>query len=264
MEHEISLWSLYTWTEVEERASRLIAILPTGSIEQHGKCLPLGTDCLIVTRLIDETLKNLSKYRDEIIILPPLCYGCSEMWSGNPGTITIDLKTFIDLISQILHSIIKSSIKKVIILNGHAGNSEPLIVAIRNALNTHSAKDTHIYLINWWDLVNDIIDEIMGTEYHFMHADEIETSVALALDIPVKCICEEVEKPIRPLIGSKWYAKKFYEIPKIRGFTYEAKKYSSGCFGSPMKASRDKGKKIVEEFVERFINFINYVKRPGN
>jgi len=263
MKHKNNYWFLFTWAEISEIAHKAIAIIPIGSIEQHGKCLPLGTDCLIVTKLIDEVLRNTDKY-NELLILPPLCYGCSEMWSGNPGTITIDLKSFIDIVSQIIQSVIRSGIKRIIILNGHAGNSEPLGVAIRNALNTYGARDVYVYLINWWDLVNDIIDKIMNTKYHFMHADEIETSVALALDIPVKCICEEVEKPIRPLVDSEWSAKRFNEIPKIRGFTYEVKRYSSGCFGEPMKASRDKGQKIVKEFIRRFIDFINYIKSINN
>ena len=45
-------------------------ILPYGTVEEHGKHLPLGTDTLIVA----EILKLLEKKR-KVLVAPPLYYG---------------------------------------------------------------------------------------------------------------------------------------------------------------------------------------------
>ncbi|RKX99981.1 creatininase family protein, partial [Candidatus Poribacteria bacterium] len=105
-----------TWEEVKE-ANVEIAILPIGSIEQHGRHLPLGTDWLIADRLARELGERLNAY-----VLPALPYGNSQEHMGFPGTIPLRPQTLALVIEDIILSLRHHGIKKVVVLSTHGGN----------------------------------------------------------------------------------------------------------------------------------------------
>lgn len=59
--------------EVADLAPGSVAVLPIGSLEQHGEHLPLGTDSLLVEAVVDRALGE----RDEVVLCPTLPYGFS-------------------------------------------------------------------------------------------------------------------------------------------------------------------------------------------
>ena len=77
----------YPEVEAYLRKSQTI-LLPVGSLENHGKHMPLGTDTLI-----PEHLCSLLDARfPELLIAPPLHYGATEDLRGFPGTISIGVE----------------------------------------------------------------------------------------------------------------------------------------------------------------------------
>ena len=73
------------YLQVEEYLTHDDTILiPVGSLENHGKHMPLGTDTLIpnqIAKLIEE--------RCDVVIAPTVNYGATDDLEGFTGTVSI-------------------------------------------------------------------------------------------------------------------------------------------------------------------------------
>mgnify|MGYP000975475067 CR=1 FL=1 len=116
-----------TWEEVKDRARESdVAIVVTGANEQHGIHLPLKTDIFIATEIAKRGV-DLVKNDVKPIIAPPIPFGYSPEHQFFPGTIVINLNTFINLVKDVVRSLIKSGFNKIVIINGHGGNPPALM-----------------------------------------------------------------------------------------------------------------------------------------
>ncbi len=113
-------WQDHTSSEImtEVKDGRTCALLPVGAIEQHGPHLCTSYDSLIATR-IAEDLAILHKFW----CLPCFQYGTSEHHLGFFGTISLREETILALLADICRSLAKSQITKLILINGHGGNT---------------------------------------------------------------------------------------------------------------------------------------------
>ena len=92
------------------------AIIPVGSMEQHGPHLPLSTDSDIVTEICKRIAIN-KKY----LLLPTIVYGVS--FEHSPFfNISIQNSTLRILLKNICESLKDNGIDTVFIINGHHGN----------------------------------------------------------------------------------------------------------------------------------------------
>jgi creatinine amidohydrolase len=108
-----------TWAEVEQALTHTDAvIIPLGSIEQHGRHLPLGTD----TYEAVETAKLIAQKAD-VLVAPVVIAGLSSHHMGFPGTITLSPETFEAVVFETAQSLIRHGFRKILIFNGHGGNN---------------------------------------------------------------------------------------------------------------------------------------------
>ncbi len=250
-------WDELTWTELKDLVSkyRVIAILPVGSVEQHGPHLPLGTDYLIAMQLGKELINYFnSKYAStslRLVLLPPIIYGYSIMWASYPGTITISVDTLRMLLKDIINSVIRSGVKDLLVLNSHAGNSDILKVALREIAEAHN--DVTLCLVTIWEVIGDVINDVLSTK--FFHADEAETSVALALGLRVKRA--ERGEDIFRYYNDFWHSLDLTKRPKIYVFRRESGTVTRlGAYGRPDLGDRDKGRILIKAIIERLCDFI--------
>ncbi len=171
-----------TWPEINEAvAAGRIPLLPVGAIEQHGPHLPLKIDRWESTSIADEAAKRSP---DRLLVMPPVAYGYATHVMDFPGTITVHHETFIRYVVDILKSLAHHGFKRIIVLNGHGSNQNPLELAVRRAM---LETDAWVAMASWWNLTQADPD-FMATwrESDFpggaAHAGEAETSVALHLD----------------------------------------------------------------------------------
>jgi len=92
-------------------------ILVTGACEQHGY-LSLLTDIRIPMALADAASQQAG-----VLIAPPLNFGCSPYFLTYPGTISLRLSTLMDAVEDIVRSVYGQGFKRILVLNGHGGNS---------------------------------------------------------------------------------------------------------------------------------------------
>jgi creatinine amidohydrolase len=76
-----------------------------------------------------------------------LAYGITPYFLAYPGTISVRVATYLNLIEDILNSLAKTGFRRIVIVNGHGGNTpaESLIV---EWLNMHPEMKVKFH--NWW------------------------------------------------------------------------------------------------------------------
>ena len=157
------------YLQVEEYLKKSDTILiPVGSLENHGKHMPLGTDTLIpdkIARLISE--------RSDLLIAPTVNYGATEDLMGFPGTVSIGTEGLIALLRAIVDQFYHYGFRRFLILNGHGGNT----AAIQAVGNHLYRKGAYLANLNWWLMAGQINPTWAGG-----HGGGEETAGIMAVD----------------------------------------------------------------------------------
>ena len=106
------------WFQVEsylEHDNRVV--LPIGSTEQHAY-LSLCTDYTLSSKLAETAGK-----RCNVPVYPGLPYGVAPYFSAFPGTVTIRPAIYRELLVDIVSSLVGSGFTRILMVNGHGGNS---------------------------------------------------------------------------------------------------------------------------------------------
>jgi len=155
-----------TWMQVEEYLETDDrCVLPLGSTEQHAY-ISLATDSILSERLALEVAEPFG-----VPVFPVLAYGITPYFMGYPGTVTVSPNTYEQLLQEILGSIRRHGFRRILVVNGHGGNSPA-----RPAVEAWAARREGVQLIwhNWWKEpdVREAIDEI---DPDASHASWMET-----------------------------------------------------------------------------------------
>ncbi len=126
---------------------KAVFILPVGSIEQHDN-LPLGTDSLIAECIAWNIADRLPMNGLEAVVIPPLYYGFSPEWMGAPGTLSLSMESLCLVLKDISRSLRVNGVEKLVIINGHGGNSS-LLEACVSDLSKDSITP-RILLVNYY------------------------------------------------------------------------------------------------------------------
>lgn len=173
-------WGELAWPEIRDRASRAVVVAPLGSLEQHGHHLPLLTDTLIISAMAERAEASLG---DEALFLPTLWLGASHHHLAFPGTVSLDSRLYVDVLIQLVESLVKAGCRRILLLNGHGGNITPGREAILQAQLRHlDRSDLFIAFTTWWVLAGPQVAAIPDLESKVVsHACEQETSLILRI-----------------------------------------------------------------------------------
>ncbi len=196
-------------------------IIPVGSIEQHGAHLPISTDSDIVTEIASRLAKKCG-----FIVLPTISYGVSR--EHDPlFNLSLRPQHLKRILNDIIDSLVRNHIKKIIILNGHHGNLRP-IDSVRIDVKKVSK-------LSYWHFM----------KHEFDHAGFVETSLMLAISNKVK-----MKKAKKGLITKGLSEDKVKRIGKLSaepgGFPKVAK---NGVWGDPTGATKKDGQRFLAEIV---------------
>ncbi len=117
------------------------AVVPLGSCEQHAY-MSLLTDAILAERVAVEAAEPLG-----VPVFPTLPYGVSPYFLGYPGTVALKLETYLAVIRDILDSVARHGFRRILLVNGHGGNS-PAGTAAVEWMETHP--DVRVKFHNWW------------------------------------------------------------------------------------------------------------------
>jgi creatinine amidohydrolase len=239
----------FTWPEIKEAvAQNRVAVLPVGTVEQHGPHLPLVTDVLTAAEMSRRAVERMP---DEAILMPPVYYAFNEHHLDFPGTIAIEGQTFVNYVTDIGKSLAHHGFRKILLVNGHGSNVPFLDVAARNITNRTAAICA---MAPWWSLLpKELLEELRESEFPggMAHGCELETSVLLYLRGDLVQF-DKAEKDINFQKTEFFYWD--LQSPSPIFFQEWFSRYSrTGTVGDPTKATKQKGEKFVAAVVERMI-----------
>jgi creatinine amidohydrolase len=121
-----------TYPEIAQLPAETVAVLPLGSIEQHGPHLPVSTDHLIASSVAAAAVSSVASAGSaQVVLLPALAYTKSDEHAWAPGTIWLSWETLMHTLIDIGRSLLTTPIRRLFFLNGHGGNSALGQVACR-------------------------------------------------------------------------------------------------------------------------------------
>lgn len=241
-----------TWKQISEikDIDNAVIILPTGSVEQHGPHLPCAVDSIVANGIVGHAL---SKLPDEIPAfgLPTIMYGKSDEHIHFPGTMTVTGNVLYETVIEIGESVYRSGFKKLLIVNAHGGQPQPLEMAARELRIRHA--DYIIIPKSAWSLPHD--ESFMTEEEKVlaMHAGHAETAILLSLapelvhmdeakrSIPERFPCPTLSAG-RP--AAAWCARDLTD---------------TGVIGDPTRATTSQGAALVAELAASWARAITEV-----
>lgn len=238
------------WPEVQEYLKENdLVLFPVGSTEQHGKHLVEDNDAFtayeIAKRVADRT---------GVLVAPPMPFGNSVHHMRFPGSITLTFDTLVKVYKEVCKSLLHHGFKKIVIMNGHGGNTNAISQAIREI---RDETGEIVYSLMVFPMEKGFGSESLKIikQEGGGHACEMETSVALYLGERV--LPGKAEKWKQP---SSWTD---FDI-KYRGKVTTARDFHEtteiGSLGDPTMATKEKGRQIVEALVDEISEFIEDLK----
>jgi len=135
--HDLNWMQLEAYLEIDDRI-----VLPLGSTEQHAY-LSLGTDNILAERIAVEAAEPLG-----VPVLPVLAYGLTPTFAAYPGSPTLRVETYANVIRDLLDSLHGQRFRRILIVNGHGGNT-PARSQVAEWLGTHG--DAQAIWHDWWN-----------------------------------------------------------------------------------------------------------------
>lgn len=236
------------WSEVEKNLKNIkLAIVPTGSCEQHGPNTTFITD----TERANEFSKLLGdRINEKALIFPPVTYGLSYHHMGFPGTITLRVKTMIDMLVDIGAAIGKHGIKKVLYINGHGGNRLALDAAIQILKQEHGI-DAY-----WSSMGTNIARKVLEEKYNIPkvvgHACQVETSQCMYL---APWIVSDNLQPSQLHEDSVYFKNMLKDGNAV--WDWKSDVSENGALGDATKSSYEMGKLMTDIALDYFEELIN-------
>lgn len=261
MRHDITeaSWAGKSYREItatgEEDGS--IAVVPVGSMEQHGPHMPVATDSILAEAVADLGAERVG---DDVplLVTPPIWTGNSPHHAPFGGTISIGVRGLLDLLERIADTVLENGFDALLFLNGHGGNHSTIGDATSIIGDAHP--EAQVLGVTYFQLAESFIHEVRESDTGGMaHAGEFETSLMLYLH--PEFVDEDVMEA------------RYMDEPYDRGgkdlleggplFVYRTfEEYStSGAIGDPHLASVEKGERIYEQLGEETEDLLSEIHR---
>jgi creatinine amidohydrolase len=232
-----------TWDRVARRiGDGAAAILPIGAgAKQHGFHLPMNTD-----RIVAESLAARIADRVNCLIWPTVAYGYYPAFVDYDGSIGLSAPMFESMIEQIAAGMVGHGCRALLVLDTGISTLAPVDRALAR-LGNPDARHLKIHDGPRYRRAAAELTE----QSHGSHADELETSLMLAL---VPHLVDMPRAEASPALRHEMPG------PLTRRDTASPNYSRSGSFGDPTLATRAKGEillaAMVDDMVEQATAFV--------
>ncbi len=212
--------------------ARGTAIIVTGSVEQHGGHLPLGTDHFAALTI---GLRVADRLQAPVLPLSPV--GVAPYHLPWKGSLTLRPQTMIDLMVDVAGGLAAAGATAILVVNWHEGNTPTVRLAADEIQRSFPVRvvvaETHI-----------ITNSLFPDEMEFTHAGSMETAAVLAHDQSLVRLDEMLDgDPVE--LGTDGHAlfRRRDVFPIMRDFREVA---GSGWYGTPGSVSPERAEEIME------------------
>lgn len=239
-------WGENTRVDLAEATSS-IAVLPVGSIEQHGPHLPVDTDASIASALAE----SVAERAEDALALPVLPYGYAPHHEGSAGTLSLSSETYLGVVRDLLRSLDEAGFRRVVVLNAHGGNRPLLKTAVTDF---EAERGVAVAVVSYWDLIAGEIERVRDSETGGVsHGGEMETSIQLYLRADL--VGDERPDYVRPDRGG-YLRTDIFGSGSVYYPGHFDDKTESGLSGRPSDATAEKGRRLFEAAVEALVTFV--------
>lgn len=207
-----------------------LAIIPVGSLEQHGPHLPLMTDWAIAVELGRRVAELTGGF-----LLPALPISTCREQMGKKGSVWMEPTTFYQMMHDIIMSLKTQGFKRVAILQCHGGIF--IMTPLVRDLNARFNPDLMVVNIDSCTFFGKLYQEGIYETNTELHAGEGETSMMLAIapeTVHMDLAVDEVPDVPRSYLSY--------------GSIFRASK--SGVWGESCCATAEKGEKSLARCAE--------------
>jgi len=244
----ITRWEHLTWVDLEKRISDATAIVVFGSVEQHGKHLPLGTDTIIPIGILD---RLVIKYANNpivknLIMLPPVALTIARNSSWLSGTVNLKGMTLISFTEDLMSELFRQGIKRVLVFNGHMESRAFVEEGIHLAVDRRHG--VTVLFINWWEFVsNELIEEMFGSNWPGWEAEHAAlTETSLMMDFAPELVKREKAA----------FSPEFKHLPySVFPQPYEVRP-PTGAYAEMAAASADIGAKLADHIIDKVMDVL--------
>lgn len=214
-------------------------VFPFGTIEEHGRHLPLHTDALI----IEEALKRAGEKKD-FFLAPLTYYGVCTTTKDHPGTIGISPSTLRALATDLVTEAYKQGLRNFLLISGHGGSLhmaalKEIAEELVERLDGITIAAFTPYDLLWKELL------AMADTPDDSHAGELETSMVLAL---------------APGLVKGRSAEEYPQIPRPFSVRDKVKHWPGGVWGNPQKATKEKGERALGLIIDKIVEVLDAVE----
>jgi creatinine amidohydrolase len=247
------LYERLTWPEVRRAASEdRVCVIPVGTLEDHGPHLPVDTDVRLITEICRRAAEAAP---DEIVLLPTIPHGYDPHHMDFPGPITIGWDTFTKYCKDVGTSLAHHGFKRMLFYNGHGSNQNLVEMAARLVMIDHPEvlAAAAFYLLSKEGIK--AVEEIRESGFGGMaHADELETSIYLAIDpdaVDMAKVVDEHGYPDGENAHMEWWAD-----GPLRLMPWWSSFSRTGVQGTPSIATAEKGKAFLDAAVNECVSYV--------
>jgi creatinine amidohydrolase len=221
-------------------------VVAIGSTEQHGPHLPTMTDARIGDAVADLVARKFGG----ALVARTVYVGISEHHLAFAGTLSVRPETLKMIVRDYVDSLVRSSFKRIVLIQIHGGNFAAVGEAIVEARAAHPGVEITGYtdLLELSGFLNQLSSEYgITAEESGAHAGESETSIMMALE--GELVVSERFAPgyLGPL------GEEELKIILERGMPALS---ANGVLGDPRKASAEKGRVYLERLAEFLVEKI--------
>jgi creatinine amidohydrolase len=244
-----------TWPEVKEAALRpRVAIVPIGTLEDHGRHLPIDTDLLLCASVCELAA---SRAHDRVVLVPAINHGYSPHHMDFPGAITIGPHTLIDYGLDVCKSLAHHGFTRVLIVNGHGSNT-PFADIIARLCVVHTG--ALAAAVNYWSApgVREVAEALRESEPvgGMNHACEFETSLYLAIRPELVNMQQAVHELSHRPSKNYWTDLVAGDGP-LAMMEHWSQLSESGVMGDPTKASAEKGRALLDAAANGIVELVD-------
>ena len=239
-------WDNLISRELGELAEKnAIVLIPTGSTEQHGPHLPVGTDAILATWFAERTAQGLVEKGIPAVVAPTFAVANSMHHMNFPGSMSLRPRTYMECLQEQCRAIAAHGFHKIAIINGHGGNIAPTKTAI---IDINIELGFPVYLLEYI-----VVDEapFLDTQTGMNHACESETSMMLAFD-------ETLVDPIyKQTSGYPDGCTKWEDEGVIHTFHHMEAHTANGVMGNSYAATKEKGEAMAAAFEAKLVEALS-------
>ncbi|MCL4862781.1 MAG: creatininase family protein [Caldilineaceae bacterium] len=251
-----------TWPECKAAADEgRVAVLPTGTYEDHGYHLPIDVDVLLATTICDRAVARIP---DEAVLIPPVTHGYSPHHMDFPGNITIDWEVFVRYVKGVCLSLAEHGFERILIVNGHGSNT-PLVETAARLTIVETGGRVLCASVNHWGLrgAREAARAARESDFGGMsHACELETSLYLAICPELVQMDKAVDErsPLPASFQTDLNLGKRADGAIATLMPYWSTMSQSGVRGDATKATREKGEVFLEGAIQGLIELVRELR----